>query len=66
MTTVKDYKSGNIPAFCKIVEFRKVFPIGRSRLLELCKMPEAPIVRNGRTIVIKTIAMLEFIEKTKL
>jgi len=59
--TVKDIESGNIPAFVKTEEFRKIFPIGRNRLLEICSLKGAPIIHNGRTIIIKTQDMIEFI-----
>lgn len=63
MTTIKDLQSGNLPAFSKTGEFMKIFPIGRNKLLELCSAPNAPIIRNGRNIIIRTIDMIEFISK---
>jgi hypothetical protein len=32
-------------------------------LLEICKMPGAPVIHNGRIIVIKTVEMIKFIER---
>lgn len=63
MLKEKDVKMGNIPAFTKTEEFRKIFPIGRNKLMQACGMPNAPIIHNGRVFIIKTAQMIDFIEK---
>lgn len=60
--TVKDIETGNVPAFTGTSTFMQVFPINRNRLLEICNMPAAPIIRNGKKFIIKTSEMIDFIE----
>jgi len=60
--TAKDIESGNIPAFTGTSSFMQVFPINRNRLLEMCNLPGAPVIRNGKKFIIKTADMIQFIE----
>jgi hypothetical protein len=61
--SAKDIETGNVPAFVGTKEFTQIYPIGRGKLLEYCSMEGAPIIKSMRKITIKTMAMIEFIEK---
>lgn len=61
--TARDIKEGNVPAFLGTQEFRKLFPINGNKLLEICNCKGAPAIRNGSRWVIKTLEMIEYIEK---
>lgn len=64
--SVKDIESGNIPAFTGTNAFMQVFPVNRNRLLEICNMPAAPVIRNGKKFVIKTADMIDFIAEQNI
>jgi hypothetical protein len=60
---VKDVESGNVPAFTGTSTFIQIFPMNRIKLLEYCNMQNAPVIRNGKKFIIKTAAMIDFIEQ---